>query len=104
MLRKSFLLHVHPDQHAEYERRHNKIWPDLVAVLKEHGAQNYSIFLDKKTNQLFAYVEIESEELWEKIATTDACQRWWEYNAPIMPGDENGCPEARELVSVFHLP
>ncbi|KAH3743811.1 hypothetical protein Pelo_14780 [Pelomyxa schiedti] len=26
---------------------------------------------------LFSYVEIKSEELWEQIATTPVCQRWW---------------------------
>jgi L-rhamnose mutarotase len=60
LLRKAFVMRVHPDQHAEYERRHNPIWPELEQTLKAHGVHNYSIFLNAETNQLFAYAEIES--------------------------------------------
>ena len=62
MLRKAFLMHVYPDKHEEYARRHDAIWPEMVDMLRAHGASRYSIFLDAGTNQLFAYVEIESEE------------------------------------------
>jgi len=34
MIRKSFLMHVNPDAHAEYEKRHSPIWEELAAVLK----------------------------------------------------------------------
>ena len=37
MIRKAFIMHVNPDQHAEYERRHRPIWPELEATLKKHG-------------------------------------------------------------------
>ena len=37
MIRKAFRMSVNPDQHAEYERRHSPIWPELEAVLKAHG-------------------------------------------------------------------
>ena len=47
---------------AEYQRRHNPIWPELEKALKSHGAGNYSIFLHEKTGMLFGYVEIEDEE------------------------------------------
>ena len=65
MIRKAFVMQVNPDQHAEYEKRHNPIWPDLEQTLKEHGVHNYSIFLHADTHQLFAYVELEDEERWE---------------------------------------
>ena len=29
---------------AEYQRRHAEIWPEMVAVLKEAGIVNYSIW------------------------------------------------------------
>ena len=74
MIRKAFLMTLKPGCQKEYERRHNPIWEDLKAVLKEHGVANYSIFLNRETDQLFAYAEIESEERWQQIAQTEACQ------------------------------
>jgi L-rhamnose mutarotase len=103
MIRKAFVMSVHPDQHEEYERRHNPIWPELAKVLKDHGAHNYSIFLNKETNQLFAYVEIESEERWNSVAETDVCQRWWKSMAPLMPSNPDSSPVSTDLKEVFHL-
>ena len=53
-------MSVHPGCEAEYERRHNPIWSELAGVLQQHGLQNYSIFLDPETRELFGYVEVES--------------------------------------------
>ena len=77
MIRKAFVMSVHPGSEAEYERRHRPIWPELEATLKVHGVHNYSIFLHPETRQLFAYAEIESEERWAAIAQTEVCRRWW---------------------------
>lgn len=103
MIRKAFLMHVDPDRHAEYERRHRPIWPELEATLKEHGVHNYSIFLDAETHQLFGYVEIEDEARWEAIAQTDACRRWWTHMRDIMPSNPDNSPVSRELREVFHI-
>ena len=64
MIRKAFKMSVHPDQHAEYARRHNPIWRKLEQTLLAHGVRSYSIFLDPTSSELFAYAEIESEERW----------------------------------------
>ena len=37
MIRKAFVMAVHPGHEAEYERRHRPIWPELEAVLRAHG-------------------------------------------------------------------
>jgi L-rhamnose mutarotase len=103
MMRKAFVMAVHPDQHEEYERRHNPIWPELAAALKERGARNYSIFLHEETNQLFAYVEIEDEERWNSTAETDVCRRWWAHMKDIMPSNPDNSPKSKLLREVFHL-
>ncbi|MCD4686871.1 MAG: L-rhamnose mutarotase [Anaerolineae bacterium] len=103
MIRKAFVMSVHPDQHAEYEKRHNPIWEELAQVLKAHGVHNYSIFLHPETHQLFGYVEIESEEQWDAIATTEVCQRWWAYMKDVMPTNPDNSPVAADLQEVFHL-
>ncbi len=102
-LRKAFKMSVRPDQHAEYERRHNPIWPELEYVLMKHGVRTYSIFLDASTSQLFAYVEFENEAQWHTIAKTEVCQRWWKHMREIMPSNRDDSPVSRELKEVFHL-
>ena len=42
--KKAFCMQVYPDQHAEYQRRHEKLWPEMRQMLKEHGAIKYQIF------------------------------------------------------------
>lgn len=103
MIRKAFVMHVNPDQHAEYERRHNPIWDELATVLKAHGVHNYSIFLHEETHQLFAYVEIESEDRWDAISKTEVCRRWWAYMRDVMPSNPDNSPVSEELKSVFYL-
>ena len=103
MIRKAFRMSVHPAQVAEYERRHNPIWPELEAALAAHGVRHYSIFLDPETCDLFAYAEIESEERWQAIARTDVCQRWWQSMRELMPSNPDASPVSRDLREVFRL-
>ena len=103
MIRKAFKMSVHPDQHAEYARRHQPIWRELEATLLAHGVSSYSIFLDAETSELFAYVEFESEERWQAIAQTEVCQRWWKHMREIMPSHADNSPVSKELREVFYL-
>jgi L-rhamnose mutarotase len=103
MIRKAFVMQCHPDQHAEYERRHRPIWDELAETLRAHGAHNYSIFLHPETSQLFAYVEIEDEARWQAIAQTQVCRRWWAYMGDIMETNADTSPQAVTLPEVFHL-
>jgi L-rhamnose mutarotase len=103
VIRKGFLMTLKPGHQEEYERRHNPIWPELEEVLKSHGVSNYSIFLDRNTDTLFAYAEIESEDLWQRIAETDACCRWWAYMSGLMSVNDDQSPVAVNLDEVFHL-
>ncbi|MDQ6788366.1 MAG: L-rhamnose mutarotase [Acidobacteriota bacterium] len=103
MIRKAFLMKVNSDAHEEYERRHNPIWRELETVLKNHGVSNYSIFLEKETNQLFGYAEISSVGKWNEIAATDECKKWWKFMKDVMPTNEDDSPVSVELKEVFHL-
>ncbi len=54
MQRSAFKMKLKPGCEAEYQKRHNEIWPELVKMLKDSGVYDYSIFWDKETNILFA--------------------------------------------------
>ena len=103
MIRKAFKMSVHPDQHAEYARRHEPIWKELEDTLLAHGVRSYSIFLDAETSELFAYVELESEKRWAAMARTEVCRRWWKHMGDVMPSNPDHSPVARGLREVFHL-
>jgi len=103
MIRKATVMKVFEGFHEEYKKRHDEIWPELAQELKNHGAHHYSIFLDEKMNNLFAYVEIESEEKWNAMAQTDVCQKWWAYMKDIMETNPDNSPVEIELKQVFYL-
>jgi L-rhamnose mutarotase len=103
MIRKAFRMSVHPQFHAEYERRHSPIWQELEDTLRKHGVLTYSIYLDPRTSELFAYAEIECEARWEAIASTDVCRRWWRYMGELMPHAPDNRPVVSDLREVFHL-
>ncbi len=103
MIRKGFVMRVSPEHVAEYIRRHNPIWPELEAKLKEHGVTTYTIFLHHETNQLFAYAEIEDEGRWNAMAQTDVCKRWWAHMKDIMPSNPDNSPITADLQEVFHI-
>ena len=102
-IRKAFRMSVNAGQEAEYERRHNPIWRELEETLVRHGVRSYSIFLDPATRDLFAYAEIESEERWAAIASTEVCRRWWRHMKEVMPANPDDSPVSSELREVFHI-
>ena len=44
MPRYAFQLRIKADAIEEYEREHQRVWPELLAKLKEVGISDYSIF------------------------------------------------------------
>jgi L-rhamnose mutarotase len=44
----AFKMRLNPGMRAEYKRRHDEIWPELVALLHEAGISDYSIHLDER--------------------------------------------------------
>jgi L-rhamnose mutarotase len=100
---KGFKMKLYPGMIEEYEKRHNALWPEMKEMIHEYGGKNYSIFFDAEDNTLFGYIELESEELWDKSADTEICRKWWAYMAGIMETNEDNSPVSVPLKKVFHL-
>lgn len=103
MKRIAQIMSVNPDQYAEYERRHQALWPEMTKMLQTHGVTNYSIFLNPNTGELFAYLEVTDQAKYEQIANTEICQKWWHYMAPLMTTNPDESPVTLDLKEVFHL-
>ena len=103
MVRKGFKMFLNPGMAEEYEKRHNELWPEMKEMIHQYGGHNYSIFLDRETNMLYGYLEVEDEELWAKSADTPINRRWWDYMADIMETRADNSPVCVDFVPVFHL-
>ena len=104
MQRHGSVMQLKPGFEEEYERRHREIWPDLVALLKESGISNYSIFLDKASGRLFAFLESSDEDKRSLLAGETIMKDWWLYMKDIMETNEDNSPVAVALTAVFYLP
>jgi len=100
---KGFKMQLNPGQTAEYEKRHNELWPEMVDMIHDHGGKNYSIFLDAETSTLFGYIEIEDEARWKQGADTAINRKWWDFMADIMEVNPDNSPVVTDLPLMFHL-
>lgn len=95
---------VREGQINEYIKRHNEIWEELVAVLKEAGICNYSIW--NVGNELFGYYECEKGCAFAAAvqAESDVVDRWNEYMKDVMIMEMDPLTGAQpKLTEVFRL-
>ena len=57
MERKGILMRLREDGVEMYEKYHAEVWPEMLAILKKAGIENYSIW--REGTLLFAYYEVE---------------------------------------------
>jgi L-rhamnose mutarotase len=88
---------------AEYQRRHDAIWPELAGLLHESGVRDYSIFLDAGTGALFAVLRRMDGHAMEALPQHPVMRRWWEHMADLMDTQPDASPVAVPLLPVFHL-
>ena len=101
--RHAFVMYLNPGQRDEYKRRHDAIWPELVALLKRHGISNYSIHLDPATDRLFAYLERQKGFDAGALSSDPVMRRWWDHMKDLMRTHPDGAPVADPLDEVFYL-
>lgn len=97
----AFKMKLMPGFKAEYQKRHNEIWPELEDLLKQAGIFNYSIFLDEETNTLFAVQHLTGAT--PDLTMEPVMKKWWDYMADIMETNDDHSPIVVELPRVFHL-
>ena len=100
----AFKMHLNPGMQAEYQKRHDEIWPELVALLREAGASDYSIHLDPETNTLFGVLTRPADHTMDSLPDHPVMKRWWAHMADIMASNPDNSPVQSDLVTLFHLP
>jgi L-rhamnose mutarotase len=103
MQRIAFTMKIKPGSEEEYRKRHQHVWPEMLADLKKAGCQRYSIYA--RELDLFAYMEVEDFQRYLSImAESRASQRWEAYMSDILIREvdpDTGFPPL--LPEVFHL-
>ena len=103
MNRVSFKMFLKPGMEAEYIKRHDAIWTELKRKLVDQGVYDYSIFLDRETNILFAVQKVKNETDSQVRDESGVIQRWWDYMADIMETNPDNSPKTADLVEVFYM-
>lgn len=102
-MRHAFKMYLNPGMEEEYIRRHDAIWPDLAALLREVGVSNYSIHLDRETGVLFGYLERPEGHRMADLPAHPVMKKWWAHMGDIMRTNPDGSPVAVDLVETFFL-
>lgn len=105
MERYAWRASVKPGKQAEYIERHNQIWPQMKAVLKEAGIVNYSIWL--ADGEVFGYYECEKGAAYAAKVQSESpvVDRWDEYMKDVMEMKKDEKTGAQPLLQeVFYLP
>ena len=104
MERMAWKGRIKPGCKAEYIKRHDEIWPEMKALLKEAGVCNYTIFANG--DELFGYYECEKGiEFAERTqALSPVVDRWNAYMEDILELEMDPVTGAQpKLEPVFRL-
>lgn len=101
--RIAFRMTLNRGQAAEYKKRHDEVYPELVDLLRDAGVSDYSIWLDPETNHLFAILTRTENHTMDALPDTEICQRWWAFMADIMETDALNVPSQIPLERMFFM-
>jgi len=104
MQRIAFRLRIKPGAVEEYDKAHARVWPELLAKLKEVGISDYSIF--RRGQDLFLCMRVDDfDRAWNALDKDPTNQRWqkemsrlFEPVPDLQPGERFAM-----MKEVFHL-
>lgn len=99
----AFRMKLFPGKAAEYRRRHDAVWPELIEALHQAGVSDYRIFLDEETNCLFAVLKRRRNHTMDLLPHLDVVRRWWAMMADIMETNPDHSPLEQPLAPMFSM-
>ncbi len=103
MQRAAFKMKLNKGCEAEYQKRHDEIWPELSAELTAAGISDYTIFLDEETLTLFAVQKLADNNTAAALPQKAIMKKWWDHMADIMESNPDNSPVCKNLKEVFHM-
>jgi len=105
-MRTCFLLKVRPEKLEEYKTRHARVWPEMLAALRNAGWHNYSLFL-QPDGLVVGYVEADNFEQCHAAMKDQPINDLWQAEMAPFFESTNGGRTADDfmltLEEVFHL-
>ena len=96
-------MKLKPGKAAEYKKRHDQIWPELLLLLKDSGISDYAIFLDEETNSLFAVQKVAAGQGSQQLGQSPVVRKWWTFMADLMETNPDHSPVTIPLTEVFYM-
>jgi len=82
--RYCMLINVKKDSIAMYKEYHAKVWPEVLATIRNCNIKNYSIYLhDDLLIGYFEYHGTDYDADMKKMAADPKTQEWWKIMMPI---------------------
>ncbi len=99
----AFTMQLKPGFEAEYQKRHDEIWPELSDLLHTAGVSDYSIFLHPQTLVLFGVLKRTANHTMDALPEHAIMKKWWAYMADIMDSNPDNSPVQTQLKPVFYM-
>ena len=103
MRREAFCMKLKKGYEDEYKKRHDEIWPELRETLTKAGVSDYSIYLDRETNTLFAVQKLSEDNTVDDLPDNSIVRKWWDYLSDIMEINPDKSPIVAPLKEMFHM-
>ena len=103
MRRNASAMRLKPGCALEYKKRHDAIWPELKAELRKAGVSDYSIYLDEKTNTLFAFQYLADDATDAGLCQKEIVKKWWHMMKDVMDTNPDESPVSDPLREMFHM-
>jgi len=89
-----------PGFEAEYKRRHDDIWPEMIDLMRQAGIRNYSIWNDGM--DLFGYFETDDLDECRRIVSQSSVKKRWDaYMSDIIVNEEDPVTSGSGFEPVF---
>ncbi|MET3926955.1 L-rhamnose mutarotase [Devosia sp. 2618] len=98
---QAFILTIRPGQVAEYRRRHDEIWPEMLAALRASGIVHYEIFLHEPSHCVFGHM-LRTHAPDPAAPVDPVMLRWREFMADVLEMEDDQ-PRREAIERVFHL-
>ena len=105
MKRIAFLLRLKPGTGEAYDKAHQQVWPEMLALLKRAGISKYSIF--RRDELLILSMRVENfDATWTQIENDPVNLRWQAAMAEFFADHQDTRPGERFpfMPEVFYLP
>lgn len=103
MERVCFTFDLYEGAEAEYKKRHDAIWPELVAAIKDAGFANYSLF--RRGTQIVAYAEVSPDlaTALGKLGKSEYNAKWATWFEDLIVNLTDAKGQLMSMTEVWHL-